>query len=422
MFPGEKESAIGPSLFVASPDPDTDLFYRDLLHRITERVVRETENRGFLSLVLSGSLALGEGSGYRESGGGVRPGSDIDLYLIVEEGVAGEWSARAGGVRERLLDALGVPGLIVDLGATSPDRLAGLRPSVAHCLLVRYGRTLAGDPEVLRRAPRLSFEEIPPWDGLLLLLNRVVEALAEWRHAPREGAEERDFWYRAGKTVRDFGTSALVAAGEFVPALAEREAALPGFLEREGLAGRVPGFPEDHRFWCAQKRRPDAEEAKARYGGEGGVAEMRSRIARYASEFYGWETARIFGAREGGSPLEAMAGSERLRRRIRRWAGHALRGGAGAALRHAAAGLPATPLRANYAAAVGLLAASGPVGGREATEEEERVLREAYRAAPDAPRPGGGDFTARWAALRDRVCAHWNREVMGGARPPLPLE
>ncbi|MFH1277013.1 MAG: hypothetical protein ABIK65_01325 [Candidatus Eisenbacteria bacterium] len=420
MIPGEKEKAIGPSRFVTSSDPDTDLFFTGLLRRIAEQVVRETEDRGFLSLVLGGSLALGEGSGYRETGGGVQPGSDIDLYLIVEEGLVGEWSARAPGFRERLLSALGVPGLVVDLGATSPDRLAGLRPSVAHCLLVRYGRTLAGDPGVLRRAPRLSFEDIPPWDGLLLLLNRVVELLAEWRTAPREGGEEREFWYRAGKTVRDLGTSALVAGGAFVPTIVERMDAVPAFLDREGLSSRIPDFADDHRFWCVQKGRPDEVVARERHGGAEAEAEARSRIARYVDALYRWETARIFGAREGATPLEAMAGSEKLRRRVRAWAAHAGRGGRGA-LRHLAAGLPATPLRANYAAAVGLLLASGPLRGGEASARDEAALREACRAAPGAPPEKEGDYALRWGRLRNRVCAFWNREVMGGTRPPVPL-
>lgn len=415
-----REKETGPFRFVASSDPETDRFYKHLLREIAERVRREAEGHGFLALVLSGSLALGEGSGYREAGGGVRPGSDIDLYLIVEEGRLGAWGDRTARVRERLLSALGVPGLVVDLGPTSPERIARLEPTLAHCLLVRHGQTLAGDPEVFRRAaPDLPFEAIPPRDGFLLLMNRTVEFLADGCPAPRDEAAERDFWYLVGKTVRDVGTSALVVRGAFAPTAEDRIRAMAVLLAKSGPASPGRGFEEDHRFWWAQKARPDLAAVRSRYGGEGAPDEARRIVREYVEAFWEWEATLVSGACPGSSPLAALRGVDRFPRRVRRWAEHARRGGTAAAARHVRLGLPVTPVVANYAAAYLLLRASGLMGREEPTAREAEDLAEAYRIAPVRGAPERS-ARRRWIALRGSVCTYWDREVMGGARPPAP--
>jgi len=424
VVPSEKEERSGPLRFATSPDRETDLFYRSLLRRAAEEIRKETEGRGLVSVVLSGSLALGEGSAYALEEGGLRPGSDIDLYLVTEEENVGELSARMVGFRERLLSLLGVPGLVVDLGVTSPDRLAKLQPSVANCLLVRFGKILAGDPETLRLASRPRFEEIPPRDGFLLLLNRATEELAEFRARAPRGAEERDFWYRFGKTVRDLGTSALVVARSFRPTLRERREALPDLLKREPIEERAPGFGEDHAFWCEQKERPDLEEARRRYGNAGAFQEAQARKRKYVDALWDWETARIFGARPGAAAEEAIRGADPLRRRARAWIRFIRRegaGGLGSLVRALERGLPATPLAANYAAAVLLLRASGPLTGEEERTSDRAFLAEAGRIAPVGAN-GKDAFARRWLALRGSVCGYWNREVMGGSRPPLPVE
>ncbi|MFH1680890.1 MAG: hypothetical protein ABIH26_09640 [Candidatus Eisenbacteria bacterium] len=413
-----------PFRFTTSPDRETDLFYRRLLRRVAEEVRRETEGGGLLSLILSGSLAMGEGCAYPLEKGGLQPGSDIDLYLVTAEKNVGELGARMIGFRERLLSALGASGLVVDLGVTSPDRLARLQPSVANCLLVRFGRTLAGDPETLRLARRPRFEEIPPRDGFLLLLNRTVEELAEFRTRAPRGAAERDFWYRFGKTVRDIGTSVLVAAGSFRPTLRERRDALPDRLIHEGIEERAPGLALDHTFWSLQKERPDIEEARRRYGGEGAFREVQARKRRYVGAVWEWERARVFGARPGAERGEATRAAESVRRRIGAWArflGREGPRGLGPFARALARSLPATPLGANYEAAVLLLGASGPLVGEEETASDRERLAEAFRIAPARPR-GAEGFPCRWLALRESVCGFWNREVMGSSRPPLPVE
>ena len=134
-----------------------------------------------------------------------------------------------------------------------------------------------------------------------------------------------------------------------------------------------------------------------------------------------WETARIFGARSGRSATGRLEGADRFRRRAREWLRFTLRGGAVGALRHLGSGFAITPLLANYTAAVLLVRSWGPLFGAEPTAGDGEALDEAYRIAPSRPAPDG-DYRERWVRLRLAVCEMWNREVMGGTRPPERLE
>jgi len=419
-----RENADGPFRFATSPDRATDLFYLDLLRRIRDAVIEEAGEKRLLSLVLSGSLAMGEGCSYPAPEGGRNPGSDIDLYLVTSEGNAGELSARMRGFRERLLSALGVRGLVVDLGVTTPDRLARLKPSVANCLLARHGKVLAGDPEALRSAERPDPGEIPARDGFLLLSNRTAEDLVEFRIGPSDPAGEWAFWYRFGKTVRDIGTSALVAGGSFRPAMRERDGALPDFLRREGLDRSLPNFAGDHSFWCAQKEKPDLGAVRERYGASGAFREAHRRKRAYLTFLRPWARKKAFGTPIGAAALEAIRSEDPLRRRARSWAGRVRRNGASALpgwARFLALGFAATPLAANYEAAHLLVAASGPLTGEAEEIGDRAMLAEAGRIAPERRRPRGG-FRERWLSLREDVGGFWIREVMESSRSLGPVE
>jgi len=404
--------------FPLSPDQGVSRFYANLLRRIAEELAQEIGGARLRAVILSGSLAGGEASAFRAAGGACEPGSDIDLYLVTGEGDVESLGRRIPEIRSRLLSRLETPGLVIDLGVTSPDRLGALPPSIANVSLVRHGKTIWGDPSVLEGAARPAPDEIPAWDGFLLLLNRTVEELLELSLLPPSGRKEQEFWYRFGKTVRDLGTSALVVGGAF--------RAGPGGPEMGEFARekRLPeGFAREHAFWIEQKVKPDLEKARERYGGEGAFRRVQIRKRELVDGFWDWETGLLFG--EGNGPVDRrLRRAERLRRRIRAWCRFAHSGGAGrrvVIVRHLRRGIPLSPLVANYVAAVHLLLSWGPLFGGEPGEEDERLLAEGERIAP-VPSAGGAAFRERWIGLRREVCSFWNREVMGSTRPPGSLE
>ena len=416
----QHEKGSDPYRFVTSPVGETDRFYRDLLGRVAGMVPCVGSPGGPIALVLSGSLALGEGSAVRLADGSLRPGRDIDLYLVMDEDGGEIAGAKIADLHARILNALSVPGLVVDLGHISPERLRALQPSVAGTLLSRFGKVLCGDPDVLREANRPRFEDIPPWDGFLLLLNRVVEELMEIRISPSGEREEWDYWYRFGKTVRSLGISSLVVAEAFVPGLGERHEAAAALFKREGFARQTPELVSEYAFWCDQKAKPDLEAVLRRHGPPKKSGRKIGLLKReMIRTVWNWEMKRVFGAREGEKSLLFLRDAERFRRRVRAWIQHVRRDGVrgiGSVLRHAAMGLPVSPLLANYTAAVHLLLSWGPLFGEAPTVRDAELLDEAYRIVPVRPvRPE--TFVDSWLLLRKNVCEEWNREVMRTTRP-----
>ncbi|MBN1825954.1 MAG: hypothetical protein JW958_06770 [Candidatus Eisenbacteria bacterium] len=412
-------SGNDPIRFPLSPSEAADRYYRDHLTRIVSLIPERLGDARPLALLLGGSLALGEACAL-PGAEGPAPGSDIDLYLVVDGGEGEDLKRRVAALRDRMLASLETPGLVVDLGTITPERLGRLRPTIAHATLARRGRTIWGDPSILDGAARPRFDEIPGSDGYLLLLNRTVEELVELRPAGECGEAEGEVWYRTGKTFRDLGASALVAAGRFAPGLEEQREAVRLLFGGDGEGPTAAGFIEEHHFWCDRKLRPDPAAIEARYGG--GSAGMRrvQILKRDALEsIHRWELRGVWGLPEGSDERSACRRAARFPRRARRWGEYLLREGPtaiGPALRQLAAGLPATPLDATYAAAVRLLLAWGPIHGAGESDEDRRHLAAAYRNAVRRP-ARTGDFRTDWMGLRNEVCAFWDREVMGGTRP-----
>lgn len=412
--------------FATSANRETDEYYKAILERIAAFFEKDFEGKpSSAALVLSGSLAVAEGTSYG-GGGKIEPGSDVDLYLVVPESDLPAWQGRLPGLHRALLDSIAIPGLVIDLGATSPRRLVRLTPTIANCVLTGEGRTIAGDAGLVPRGEALSCADIPPWDGLLLLLNRTAEELAELNVRPRGTGEDRAFWYRFGKTIRDLGTSALAVAGDFAPRLEERRQRLPRLLARSSLAEAIPSFPEEFDFWCGQKGRPSVKEATERYGGEERAhAAAHARKRRCVEAFWTWETAEVAGRGDAGEDIGALRVLEPAPRRAKAWLRFlAERRGAalGGALRHARRGWPVTPLLGNYVAAVCLLRCWGHVAGERLSETDRRLLARARWATPVEAGGGRSSFDGEWRRLREAVCRLWSDEVMGGTRPPKPLE
>lgn len=413
--------------FATSANQETDEYYKAILDRIAAFFEKDFEQSSSENaIVLSGSLAVGEGTSYNSGGGGAEPGSDVDLYLVAPETDLHGWKERLPSLHRGLLDSIQIPGLVIDLGATSPERLGRLSPTIANCILSGEGKVIAGNPGIMPRDGALPCREVPPWDGLLLLLNRVVEELSELNPQPRGEREAREFWYRVGKTIRDLGTSALVVAGDFAPRLEERRERLPRLLEETSLAAEVPFFLDEYNFWCEQKERPRVEEAEMRYGGEAPALRTVHRLKQSCVEaFWKWESGQVLRRRGAGEDLKTFRSLEPARRRVRAWLRFVANRGAsglGPAFRHARRGFPVSPLVGNYIAAVCLLRSWGHLAGDAPDEDDRRHLRMAVTSAPHSAGAGGTAFERQWAALREAVCCFWSDEVMGGTRPPKRLE
>ncbi len=418
----------GPLDIALSPDDETARCYRTILRRIVDRFEEEKRGAsGGAALVLSGSLALGEGASFRDEEGVVQPASDVDLYIVVPEKELPRWKARLGDIRGKMIDESGVRRLVIDLGVTSPERLERLTPGIANCVLSIGGKVIAGDDRLFARRRVIRCDAIEPWDGLLLLFNRTVEELSEMNLAPDEGRETRECWYRHGKTIRDLGASALAAAGRFTLQPGEREERLGRLIEKTSLGRKIPRFLEEYRFWCDRKERGAIDESAGWPIGmeDDTPARARRRKSRYVEAFWLWETETIFPGRRTRQHGAPFRGPERFRRRAAEWVRFTARrrGGGWAALAsRAATGFPVTPATANYIAAVWLLLSWAPLDGGEPSQREETLLRRAWSLAPRRGRAGkDAGYFEKWCSLRRTVCEFWNAEIIGGGRAATEL-
>ncbi len=405
-----------PITFRTSADETTDAYYRSVLNRLMPALLHETGGEGTATLILSGSLALGEGRSFFLGEGRTEPGSDIDLYVVVEDDRVEKLQTDRASIIERVRQAADADDIVIDIGFTSKPVLDQLEPTIMNCNLLHHGRVLHGDPSVLAGRENCPFEAIPAWDGFVLLLNRAAEEISELRLRPEGEQEARASWYRTGKTIRDLGTSALVVAGRYHPILAERKERVRLLVEQEGLESRAVGFLDDFSFWSDSKSA--SEPGSLPGNGPEHFRQAMQKKSLYVGAFWEWESALFF------TDCREPRG-ETLRRRVRRWLEYVAENREGSwrsAARQALRGFPATPIIANSMAAVLLLLCWTPLTGDEPTAEDRKRLAEAHALTPASRGVGGSDYATSWIALRNDVCAFWNREVMGGTRPALALE
>jgi len=377
-----------------------DAWFHDAAARVVGEVVAALGAGRIAAVVLSGSLARGEGGLLWDVGGRPVPVADLDLY-VVARGDAEAGALRAE--RHSLLALLARGEIRADVGIVTPDGLATLPATLGNLALVGEGRVVWGDGDALSRARRIDPTEIPRDDALNLVLNRAAEelfALRAARRAPADAAAAFAVFYRGVKTVTDVALAILMARGEHRTTYrdrAERLAATVAKDERLGTA--LPAeWVDAVGTACRWKIAPRWEDVAGHLPGEGHDPEAARRsLALRVEGVRGFGAWYAGGARD---PLRSLETSERLARAVRAWVRHgrrSRRAARTAATRLLAGRARPSPRLAVQLAALGLFLASGGT-------ERDAAERGAARLLPDA---GAG---AR--GIEDAVLAAWGREIM----------
>ncbi|HSB70228.1 MAG TPA: nucleotidyltransferase domain-containing protein [Candidatus Methylomirabilis sp.] len=165
------------------------------------------------AVLLVGGFGRGEGSAVLQDGA-VRALNDYDILVISPEG-AGRESLQK--LSPRLAESLGMD--FVDIGLWSPESLEHLPPTIFNYDLKHGARVLFGDPCCLDRIPPFDSTQIPPWEGVQLLLNRMAGLLGGFRlRESPPGVEPREPQYFRNQVVKALlaCSDALIAqAGEY---------------------------------------------------------------------------------------------------------------------------------------------------------------------------------------------------------------
>lgn len=367
-------------------------------------------SHGFVSLLLAGSLAQGEGS-LLLTPTGPRLFNDIDLVLVTERRVSPRTALAWEREATRLVapdssyagDRLSPLGLHVDLAVLPRWRLHRL-PRTLFNFDLQSARVLAGT-DVLPEMPRFQPTDIPAREALVLLANRCL-SLCE-SAGPPEANTALWMYYHALKGIIDSGAALLILSGCYRTPQRERLSLLEGVVRAHypSLLARWPLFIEMAQGAVAERKqlRPDVGwgEAVARWREARGVILQALRCS----------LARVLGLSERSPWAEISASMHQWWTSFGALAGgrHALRGAA----RWTAVRLVRRPRRllaqaAVHAAAPHLLLAIEPGGQSPPEYCGDLALAGSYLSKlAGGPLPDGAD--GDWRGLRDAAIDCWKR-------------
>jgi hypothetical protein len=272
------------------------------------------------AVVLTGSLARGEGTWVRRGEGGQLLG-DADIFLVFHSGTPMPANGTRA-VREAIERALAEDDVVADvtLAPVYPEFLARLPRHIATFELRECGRVLWGDADVLSLVPGFSAAEICREDAWRMLANRIIEQLEA--AATGEGVLSARSRYATVKLILDIATSYLVFAGLYQPAYGQRVRVLQEAARDHGADVPFPLAPFAEILEAATAYKLQATPMP--YAPE----RLWADAARYASDLWAWQLVRLTGGSPSSATPELMKQWMRQmpwKARLRGWASAARR-------------------------------------------------------------------------------------------------
>lgn len=129
------------------------------------------------AVILAGGFGRGEGT-VVFSNGTPRPVNDYDLVVVTKQ--SHRERKRLDSLGQSMAEALGID--FVDFALIALDNLRKLSPTIFNFELKHGSRVVFGPESVLDLIPNYQANEIPPREGMILLMNRMGDILG--RHHP----------------------------------------------------------------------------------------------------------------------------------------------------------------------------------------------------------------------------------------------
>ncbi len=284
--------------------------------------------RALGALVLSGSLARGEGTFVRE-GKQHRLLGDAEFFLVRADGATFPARFEVQRLSEEIETNLFRRGIVcrVEISPVDSKYLRTLPRRILSYELKRWGRVVAGESGILSLVPEFTSADILLEDAWRLLANRIVEQL-EAAAAIRPGLTglPENLYYRTLKLYLDMATSLLVFLGAYEPSYRERARALDRLaVAGAGGDGLLPfplaAFSEKVRACTEVKLRGISSRTVPHEAWLQPSLEFWEEAVDYARELWRWELVRLTGADDKASALmKRWAKSQPMTRRLRGWA------------------------------------------------------------------------------------------------------
>ncbi len=356
--------------FPFCPDPLRDQAIRPVVQRALAFLLERVGATHLEAIILTGSLARGEGSVL------LRPNSfrllgDVELLVILQPPFNWpETRRRMVELSRQATREIGKEGRLASI-EYGPAGISYLQRTIRPCIfaydLFHHGKVVWGRTDILGEIKPFGAEAIPREDAVKLIMNRMVELLIEV--TPRgNGPDSEAHAYRLVKTTLDLAGSALAFAGEYVSPYGERQKPFDALFaispELKATIHAPKQFQEELEIATHCKLAPTVELLF-----RDGLSQRVTNVLAWTKGFWLWEMRRLLGHPSGRFPelLEGYLRREPLRQHLKGWIKyliHPLRPRGGLALFRVGRLLPrASPQTLIYAAA--LLACDGMVEGRE---------------------------------------------------------
>ncbi|MGC1809669.1 MAG: hypothetical protein WA721_06975 [Candidatus Binataceae bacterium] len=309
---------------------------------------------GLRSVVLTGSLARGEGTWIREDAC-VRLAGDADVFAIFDGRAALPSAECVTQLQNLIEDRLRREGVEAHIGLSPvrSDYLRRLQPNIFSYELTTHAKVVWGDQNILKLAPAFTAADIPLEDGVRLLMNRMIELLEAVCEVDPPVTNAPAVRYRAIKLQLDMATSYLLFQRNYVPTYRGRAARLSELAAEPSNTAPIP-LPRFAKTVLEATRCKLSEFIEMRE-----FADLDTLIDD-AHSLWRWELECLTGTSASDTDLlDRWIVAEPIPARMRGWAGVAMRSGAARAIvrmpKWIAIARKGSPRRLIYAAASELL-------------------------------------------------------------------
>ncbi|MGD2200572.1 MAG: hypothetical protein PVJ38_02930 [Candidatus Bathyarchaeota archaeon] len=259
-----------------SVDETVDQLMKKHLEYATQKILLRIGDEKIQSLILTGSVARGEGSGIATDRG-IEVYSDYDLMVLVAQShhsSIDRLRRESASLSRKISGELLGGGLLsgVSIYPLSVDELESLNPSMFTLQLRNCGKVLYGD-ECLDLIPDYGVEDIPRTDSLTMLNNRIATQIKFlepetfiWK--TREDTRQvKMSIYHTAIAFLDLSSSLLNLVGRFQLSYKERAEAFREEFDRfPYLMELCPDLPEVVDFFTRLKFDTDLRRVAERYG------------------------------------------------------------------------------------------------------------------------------------------------------------
>ncbi len=305
-----------PGSFPLCADPSFDPYAARQLRALVRTVSRAIDDVRPLGVILTGSLARGEGAMVAGENRRTRWLSDIECLVVfagagaTSRGSHGEAMHRAAAALEAEAKVHAV-GLEIQLVPILASRLARMRPAIFTRELAEHGKLLWGPPGAIAM-PVAEIEDARALraDAFRLLNNRIMEQVAARTRCEEGRAAPRESGYALSKFWTELATSLSVFLDCYRASYRERQRAMHAALAAPHgpLADEIAGdvLPRLDAAMRLRRGEFDATEWPREAGFE--------QAASLAERLWHWESGQMLAAPEESGAGDWRAIPARLRR------------------------------------------------------------------------------------------------------------